>query len=342
MLQDIIFSFIQKNHADLDIIAAKEFCSIVARYLARQLSSKEFRKILRKHTSDVDALNEVKQFFDTNHYLTNFWRAVYGWYQTRDDAIHNRFGISSGDFRFVMQFLPQEYHTIIRLRAKTVYIDPPDSNFKNYIAEKTRKYCEYLAYKKIVFITYNDGAQSFEDMVQELQLVAVNAIDRFGDRVTNREHMLNIAKKCIHHHHIRLIDYNNAQKRRNLTQNDNGSFSKTTVSFDSEFNSNQQNTNSSNNLYNFIKDEHDSIHMFDISESMNKLYNNMDKRTQRVLSILWGIDTDQDFDCWLGRNHSKDRCSLNHSKLLSLACKYQNIPTHYVREKLREAIPNYI
>jgi len=216
-------------------------CAVLM-YIFRGISSAELTKEIRYYFGKVP-VQDFRAALMHNGYLLRNVKA-YLLYCTKRDAYH-----CYNDARHLAEFykirkrdISLAYYLILSpslrqllLRYAKQYsclsLRRIERNL-NHITKEVEVYTKKFVKRKLRFIYTSSPSVEEQDLVNELLSKGVQSVLTMYPCIESMQHAINIAKRSIHNHGINLILKSTSKSRNVLTQDKEGHFLRTMVSYD--------------------------------------------------------------------------------------------------------------
>jgi hypothetical protein len=317
-------------------------------------SYKEYRdriKALSKPSYEL-FYKEVRNFVKSSFECRKIWRAVRYSLHTGSSfqKASSDFGADLEGMTLVWSALTEsEKESIEASSKKDAYGFLTEAEMTDLVLS-LEKYCGKVSYLKLRFLSDNDQSFDLSDLKAELLAHGIQVV-RLYEHTQDLKMIENFAKASIQNHAINLIQHFTSESRACVKNTTVGcgtcifcltekpqkcpqavaDYRVTTVSMDGV---------AFSSLGFARSDTEDRIADESLLEALRE---GASPEMQRVVNLVFGAGTDEEFEAWLEKQHnvSVDSLSENPKRLVKLLCKYLDLPQKQVSEHLRERYESF-
>jgi integrase len=233
------------------------------------------------------------------------------------------------DVRLLEMLDKEEHQKLFRVRLAD--FECPTELDLVPIITKLRRFCHWLAARRLRFIAKYDASVTMADLTDELFEAALITLRNYDHEYTNATKVYNFARMGVQNHCVLMQQYHTRQRRGRIvkvTVNNQTEFASTTVSLD------QPLEGSSISLGDVMPDEgKDPDRQFAERQWLCSLLRKIPQDVGRVVKITLG-DHDPEFSSWL-ESQGTEIGNLSDTTLTRKACQFCGIPLKRVKVALR-------
>lgn len=295
---------------------------------------------------------EVRNFVKGSFECRKIWRAVR--YSLSTGAsfqkASSQFGAELDGMTLMWSALSEADKEHLEAASKKEEYGFLSTSEMNELVTKLDKYCGKVSYLKLRFLSDNDRSFDLADLRAELLVHGIQVV-RLYEHTKNLPLIENYAKASIQNHAINLIQHFTSESRACVKNATVGcgtcifcltekpqrcpqavaDYRVTTLSMEGLA------------LAALGRVRSEAEEKMANESLLDTLREGASPEVQRVVSLVFGTGTDNDFEEWLEKQHhvSVDELTENPKRLVKLLCKYLDLPTKKVSDHLRARYASY-